>query len=345
MASNCKVAPVLKSNAYGHGLVEAATVLQNQEIPFFVVDSYFEAVALRAKGITIPILVIGYSRPEIIASSRLKRVVFTVTSLDTLRMIAKYPKVRSSVHIKIDTGMHRQGILPEDVDEASSILKQNPQIHLEGVCSHFSDADNLDGSFTAIQIREWNYIADKLKSVFPNIKYFHVSNTDGSRLANSIKANIVRVGIGLYGLVSGNQFSPKLNILPVMKMRTIITDVKHLKKDETVGYGNTFIAKNDMLIATIPVGYFEGLDRRLSNTGKVLVGREKIPCPIIGRISMNITIIDVSGLPDTKIGDEVTVIDDNTNSPNSIISIAQQCNTIPYEIAVKIPAHLKRVVC
>lgn len=351
IAPNGQIAPVLKSNAYGHGLIEVAQILNSarsdlvvKNIPFFVVDSYFEAIALRAKGIKTPILIIGYSRPENIANSKLKNISFTVASIEALLSLSDYKKIKSSIHLKIDTGMHRQGILPEEVDQAIEIIKNNKNINIEGIASHLSDADNLDTSFTQKQIILWNSIVDKFKQAFPHIKYFHISNTDGHKFSDKIKSNVSRLGIGLYGLKNGDVFEPKIKLLPVLKMKTIITSVKQINKGETVGYGNTFKAINNMRVATIPIGYFEGVNRRLSNSGIILVGDDNIPCPIIGNVSMNITSIDVSNVKDIGINTPVIVISDNNSDQNSIISIAKKCNTIPYEIVVKIPAHLKRII-
>lgn len=380
LAPGGNVAPVLKSNAYGHGLVEVAKILEaesrNREIPFLVVDSYFEAIALRSKWIRTPLLVIGYTRPETVACARLKNTAFTVSSMETLRELAKIKdddsifdfqsqpktdlrslivnrfkifnfKSRSRIHLKIDTGMRRQGILPEEIGEAIEILKSNHLIVLEGVCSHLSDADNTDEAFTEEQIIIWNHAADKFKTAFPTLEYFHLSNTDGHRFTADIRANISRLGIGLYGLSENSTLNKELNLLPVMEMKTIITSVKKLKRGETVGYGNTFKAENDMTIATIPVGYYEGIDRRLSNIGAVqVIGNHgnKIVCPIIGRVSMNITVIDVSKAPEVKTGLEVTVISNDEKDPNSISSMAKKCGTITYELTTKAPAQLKRVI-
>ena len=364
------VAPVLKSNAYGHGIFEVAHILNGEHhIPFCIVDSYFEAVALRAKGFKHPLLVIGYTRPETIESSNLKNVAFTVTNMETLRAIAKQkiehwpsnegkfgfrsPRMRYRpkmvhVHLKIDTGMHRQGILPEEVDEAINLLKHDgggkrPLI-LEGICSHLCDADNVDETFTESQIHLWNKIADRFIHDFKTLKYFHLSATDGHRFTSDIRANVSRLGIGLYGINENPAITTRLDLLPVMEMKTIITGVKNLKEGETVGYGNTFKATKDMRIATVPVGYFEGIDRRLSNNGVMLVGPQGISCPILGRVSMNIIIIDVSALPDLEVGDEVTAISGNTVDNNSIVNMAKRSGTISYEIAVHIPAHLKRII-
>lgn len=349
------VAPVLKSNAYGHGLFEVAEILKHdQRIPFFAVDSYFEAVALRARGIKAPLLIIGYTRPRTIIESGLTRTSFTITSIDTLRAI-KDVSSTVRIHIKVDTGMRRQGILMEEVPYAIEILHGNPRIRLEGICTHFSDADNADESFTESQVVHWNDVVAGFKTAFPDIWYVHAAATDGSRFSEDIRGNVIRLGLGLYGLTENPALVGKLDLRPVLKMTTIITGLKTLLPGETVGYGNTFRAEHEMCIATIPVGYYEGLDRRLSNKGAVQVivqdhgggGTKSIVCPIIGRVSMNIATIDASAVPGVcslKLGMPVIVVSDNRDDPNSISAHARNCGTIDYESVVKIPPHLKRII-
>lgn len=327
------VAPVLKSNAYGHGLIEVARILKNKA-ELFIVDSYFEAEALRNNGIKNQLIVIGFTRPKTIENSRLKNIIFTVTSLEALYSI-NYP---TKINLKIDTGMHRQGILPEEIDAAFKYMKHSGKISLEGICSHFSDSDNQDNTFTLKQIEIWNKIVAKTKNEFPNIKYIHISNTYGHQYARIIEANTSRLGIGLYGLAE----IEGLNLKPVLEMNTIITSIKNIKKGETVGYNNTYEAPQDMKIATIPVGYFEGFNRRLSNKGFVKIN-EKF-APIIGRVSMNISTIDVSGIENLKLEDKVNVISSNTMDKNSICYMTKLVDTITYELVIKIPQQLKRVV-
>jgi len=359
------IAPVLKSNAYGHGLFEIAEILEkenrNGSIPFFVVDSYFEAVALRARSIKTPLLIVGYTRPETIATSHLKHIAFTITDIETLRTISKIAATGNaskktssiSLHIKIDTGMRRQGILPIEIAEAIPLLRKNPVLSVEGVLTHLSDADNPDHSFTEKQISAWNDIARRFKTEFPSLKYIHASASDGHRFTKKIEANVSRLGIGLYGLSDDVEFARKMNLKPVLQMKTIVTGVKKLKAGETTGYGNTFTAWKDTSIATIPVGYFEGLNRKLSNNGAVIVLKNdgsRAICPIVGRVSMNITTVEISTeekastISAIRVGSSVIVISNTVTDPNSIASIAKKSSTITYEIAAHIPAHLKRIV-
>ncbi len=361
MAPKGTIAPVLKSNAYGHGLIEVARIIEAERrsdgrakkdrIPFLIVDSFFEAVALRAARIRTPLLVIGYTRPETIARSRLRDVSFTITSIETLRHIANYQSSifdfgsrRIYIHLKIDTGMHRQGVTPNELAEVSKILDINSSIVLKGICSHFSDADNPDPSFTESQMHIWNKIVHEMHGQYASIEHIHISNTDGHRYVSESHANLSRLGLGLYGLSDGISFSPTLDIKPVMSIETIITGIKKIQRDDTVGYGNTFKAEKEMTIATIPVGYYECMDRRLSNNGAVSVSADHAPCPIVGRVSMNITTIDVSHIPNASIGMPVTVISNNAPEENSIANMAKRCGTITYEIAVHVNGQLKRVV-
>ena len=334
---NSRVVPVLKSNAYGHGIFLIANELEKKavsfDIPFFVIDSYFEAQALRNEGIKTPLLIIGYVRPENINNSKLKNISYVIGSIDSLKQI----KTETRVHLKIDTGMRRQGILPEEKDSAIKIIKENKNIILQGICSHFADADNLEQTFTKRQIEIWNKCVEIFKEQFPTLKYWHISATEG-HIYKDVRANITRLGIGLYGLTEIDD----LQLKPVMEMKTIISVIKKIKKGETIGYSRTFTADHNMTIATIPVGYYEGVDRKLSNKGVIKVGNKF--CKIVGRVSMNITIIDITGLNIINIDDEVTVISKIKQDKNSIENIAKECGTISYEIAVHIPQHLKRIL-
>ena len=295
---------------------------------------------MRDNNIQTPILIIGYVEPQIMIKSRLDKISFCITSLEQLRGLS-YSKNRLNLHLKIDTGMHRQGIMSSELDEAISIIKQNPNLNLQGIASHLADADNSKSQSVKNQLKQWAQIQNRLNQAFANITYNHISATAGVIHTKSNNAhNLTRLGLGLYGISIID--NPKVNLRPALSMQTIISGIKSIQKGDTVGYNNTFIAPRDMLIATIPAGYAEGVDRRLSNTGQVEVNG--ILCPIIGRVSMNITTIDVSNVPQVKLGDIVTIISNDNNSPISVSNIAKTCNTIPYEILVHIPAHLRRVL-
>jgi len=328
-----EIAPVLKSNAYGHGIIQIADILEEEKLPFYIIDSYFEAKELRNNYIKTPLLIIGYVRIENINTSKLKDIIYTISSIELLMLINS----ETRIHLKIDTGMKRQGVTLAEKELAIGIIKRNKNIILEGICSHLSDADNKEASFTEEQISIWNNLVKEFREEFPNIKYWHISATVGQVFTN-IDSNINRLGIGLYGLIN----MKNMDLKPVLEMKTIITDIKNIKVGDSIGYNRTFIANQKMRIAITPIGYYEGIDRRLSNRGYMKV--ENRYCPILGRVSMNITVINIDGLSDTKIGDEVIVFSSDKDDRNSIRNIANICNTITYEIVVHIPQHLKRTV-
>ncbi len=341
------IAPVLKSNAYGHGLIQVAKILDEQEknerSPFLVIDSYYEALILRNEKIISPLLIIGFTNDENIYHSPLKNLSFTLIGIEQLTDISANLTLPTHFHLKIDTGMSRHGIRPEDFTKAVECIKNNKNILLEGICSHFADADGDDSAFTKMQIQAWHEAVKFFTTAFPSLTYFHISATSGATYHRDIKANMLRLGLGLYGILpdsKDNRISSKL--LPVLEMKSVISTVKHIKKGDSVGYNHTFTAPQDMTIATIPAGYFEGIDRRLSNIGFVTIGN--IPCPLIGRISMNISTIDISKLKEAKRGDEVTIISSNPLENNSAAKMAVLAKTVPWEILVHIPAQLRRTV-
>jgi alanine racemase len=341
ISGRAAVAPVLKSNAYGHGLVPVAQALEKEKAPMIIVDSYFEALTLRNEGITAPLLIIGYSPTATIVSNKLKNVKFTITNIDTLRDLSLSGVKDAVIHLKIDTGMNRQGITLDQIDEAMRLIKNSSRIRLEGILSHFADADNTDSSFTLGQIDKWNSCTKKFRDNFSTIDFFHLSATAGHFYTANIDANLSRLGLGLYGIRQGALVESALDIRPALEVKTVISGIKTIKKGDKVGYSTTYTASEDMVIATIPMGYFEGIDRRLSNKGFVKIGSSF--APIIGRVSMNITTVDISKIPNVKVNDEVIVISSNHLDPNSIEHIAKMCDTIPYEILVHIPQHLLRV--
>ncbi len=335
-----QIAPVLKSNAYGHGLLLVAKILEkNPSVGFLVVDSYYEARVLRTEGIHTPLLVMGHTDTKTILESPFSRVSFAVGTLSQITELAKSTQRTPPLHIKIDTGMHRQGIQPHEVPVALQLVTSNDLMRIEGLCSHLSDADSDDSAFTQKQIETWNGIVKIWREKVPNTKWFHLSATKGSRYADAIDANVLRLGIGLYGIdPAGEEKDLKL----ALSLHTKITALRTIPAGESVGYNRTFTTTRETKIATIPTGYFEGIDRRLSNKGVVQVNGAM--CPIAGRVSMNMATIDVTDSGSVKEGDGVLVISAEAGAPNSAQKMAETSGTIPYDILVHIPPHLKRIV-
>ncbi len=335
-----QIAPVLKSNAYGHGMIEVAGILEKLDLPFFAVDSFHEAVLLRQNRIKTRILVIGYATIEQINARKIKNCSFTIVSIDQLKAIAENLSRPRKFHIKIDTGMCRQGITPELIEDAVALINKNPKIEIEGFCSHFSDAESDDDSFTLKQIQIWNTLVPELKKKYPRAKYWHISATAGLKFYDKIEANLFRLGAGLYGI--NESPSIRLPLAPALRLSSKISGIKKVPAGSEIGYSRTAIAQKEMLLATVPAGYFEGMDRRLSNIGKVKI-RDRF-CPIVGRVSMNITTVDVSPIPDLKIEEEAILISENEQDDNSVPNIANNTGAIKREILIHIPAHLRRRV-
>ncbi len=339
------LAPVLKSNAYGHDLGLVARVLDHKPVAFFMVDSLYEARKLRSAGIRSRILVMGYTRPESIARARLPRLDFSITDIQQLRDVLPLLRVPTRLHLKLDTGMHRQGIMERDLPEAIGLLSAHPFAQVVGVCSHFADADTENSTHAQSQVTTWKSMCAVVQEAFPSVEFVHLAATKGARYAKEAGTNVLRVGIGLYGFDTAPLHSTPLTA--VLELRSIIAGLRTVPRGESVGYNATFTTEQETHIATIPAGYYEGVDRRLSNKGRVLIhGKE---CPIIGRVSMNMISVDVTGVAGVAIGDVVTLISRSISSSCSIPSIASAVSTSEYlesiyVLLAHIPQHLKRVL-
>jgi alanine racemase len=323
-----KICPVLKSNAYGHGLIEIAGICDKLRPPYLIVDSFYEAFEIKKAGIKTPCLIIGYTLPENYKHMSFNNVAVTILDMVTIHALGRLNK-RVKVHLKIDTGMHRQGVPINKVDEAIDLISQYKKLELEGVCTHLADADNSDPTFTKMQVKEFKKICKK-----NDVKWKHISATAGAGMIFSKEFNMIRIGLGLYGDSPIEKFSK--NLKPVMRFSSTIIDIKKLKKGDSVSYGCTFTAKQDMNIGIIPAGYYEGVDRRLSNKGYVYYGKQK--CKILGTVCMNLTIIDLSEVKGGRKGGRVDFIRDNVSE------IADICKTISYVVWTHVAPTIRRKV-
>jgi alanine racemase len=334
---NQHFAPVLKANAYGHGLEPVLRCLKKEKLPLVCVDSHFESRIVHKFCPNLACLVLGYCRLASIEQTRYKHSAFAITSLEQLQELSvglKQPKV---FHLKVDTGMFRQGVVNSQFETVVKLIERNPNIQLHGLFSHLACPE--DAVATQRQIQEWNEAVKFFKKIFPQIKFWHLSASEGVRYLNQIDSNLVRLGIGFYGL---SLAQVEMDLRPALELSSMVTGLKFLQSGEKVGYGYTFTAHKPMHIAVVPVGYFEGVDRRLSNQAGFMI--KKTYCPIVGRVSMDMTTVDVSNNKNIAFGDRVQVIGLEAKENNSILTWSKICQTIPYELLVKIPSHLARVV-
>lgn len=340
--SDISIAPVLKSNAYGHGLVPVAKILEEVNAPFYCVDSIYEAYELLKAGIKTKILIMGYIDPE---NLKVKKLPFSyaVYTTEQLRVINEY-QPGAGIHIKFDSGMHRLGVTLDQLPDFFETLKLCNFVTIEGFMSHLADSENPKSSLTGLQFDNCQKALAILEAnnIYP--KWKHLGNSGAilnQKLLGLDKfSNVARTGIALYGIDPRSQNTPKLK--PVLRLTSQIVQIKQLKKGNRVGYNGTYIADKTTTIGILPLGYYDGVDRRLSNLGCMLV--DNVICPIIGQVSMNITVIDITGVTNPEIGQEVLVYSNQPKDPNSIKAAADICKTIPYDILVHLAASTRREI-
>jgi alanine racemase len=328
-----KIAPVLKSNAYGHGIVEIARLLDPLSPPFFGVDSIFEAYELLKAKIKTPILIIGYVDS---ANLQIKKLPFSyaIWDLKQLNAIEKFQK-GSGIHIFVDTGMHREGVTLNELPNFLKTIKQ-ANVKIEGLMSHFASGNKPNDQLTKIQIKAFQQAQNMLKEQKIKPKWIHIANSDATLNLKIPQANLSRVGLALYGI----SHDPKLK--PVLTLKTKIIQIKTIQKGDSVGYDAAFLAKKETRVGILPIGYNDGVDRRLSNKGVVKVNGNF--AKILGLVSMNIMAIDLTRIKNARVGDMVTVYSNQPNDPNSIQNTAKLCQTVPYEILVHLSPFTKRTI-
>lgn len=344
--SGFAIAPVLKSNAYGHGIKEVGEILERVKAPFFCVDSLYEAYQLTKpipffKKLETPILVMGYTDPE---NLKWKSLPFewALWDIEFAKELNTYQK-GARIHIFVDTGMNREGVRLEDLPTFLQEVIQLNNLTVVGLMSHLAQSEGKEDLLFLKQLANFKKAKKLIQDVGLKPAWFHLSASDPLMDETTRKmifevSNLARTGKALYGI------APKQMTLlkPVLQLKTQIAQIKILKKGESCGYGGTYKAAQDLLIAILPIGYNDGIDRRLSNKGVVLIeGKE---CPIIGRVSMNITTTDISKIKDVFIGQEVLVYSSSPADPNSIAKVAKICDTIAHEILIREAPSTRRVV-
>ncbi|HEY4964290.1 MAG TPA: alanine racemase [Candidatus Saccharimonadales bacterium] len=338
------IIPVLKSNAYGHGLIELAKMLNSVECDFIAVDGYFEAAKIR--DITRhKILVLGYILPKNASFLDTKKCSFVVQDIAGLRSLASLKK-KVKVHLELNTGMNRLGLALDEVDAYLSVIKNSPYLVLEGVMTHLADADNdKDDSFTAGQVTMFDEIVSDIQKLGLKPQYIHLAQTAGSTRANSKYANSMRIGIGLYGINPLSQYDEHYkdleNLQPILTMNSTVIKITQLAKGDRVSYNGIFTAPKNMKIAVLPLGYYEGVPRELSNVGTIAYQGNDLN--IIGRVCMNHTMFDVSG-HDITVGSVVTVISNDPKKNNSIDQIAKKYGIFKYTLMTNISDSTRRLI-
>jgi alanine racemase len=336
-----KVCPVIKSNAYGHGLTQVAPILDTVHAPFFCVDSLYEAYELMKLRTKTPIFIMGYTKPENYSVKRLP-FEFSVFDKETVEALS-LNQPGSNVHIKIDSGMSRYGLRLADTRSFVRFAKTK-NVNIVGLWSHFADADNpKSNKMVDSQIAVYKEALKVVRSEGIEPIWRHISASAGSYKVFDTTFNMIRSGIAIYGispLSETDTAQKKIILKPVGSLRSTVTQIKTLKPGDMVGYNATYSVKRQMNIAILPLGYFEGVDRRLSGCGVVIVNGEI--CPIVGRVSMNITAIDISKTKNVSVGDTCIVYSNDLKSEASVAHQAEKARTIPYDILVHLNSSIHR---
>ena len=339
-----EVIPVLKGNAYGHGIEEVAKILNNAECKYLAVDGYFEAASIR--DITKHrILVMGYIKPDNVKLLDVKKCSFVVQDIEGLRALGALSR-RVNIHLEINTGFNRLGLSSEELPEYLEVLKQQTNLELEGVMTHLADADNShDETYDDRQLELFDDSIEQILKAGFKPKLIHIAQTAGSPKIKSKYANAIRLGIGLYGInpleKDDRYFYELKDLKPVLELKSTVIKVLELKKGDKVSYNCTYTATEPMRVGVLPLGYYEGVQRGLSNKGCAIAdGRE---LPIVGRVCMNHTMIN---LKDTGlgVGSEVVVISKDSKLSNSVSSLQSIHGLFAYSTLTGLSNSIRRVI-
>lgn len=337
---------VVKADAYGHGAGECAKKLESAGIDWFGVALPEEGVELRENGVSKPILCLGSfwkGQEKLLFDNNLTPVIYRIDLAKTLDEFAESIKQIINIHIKVDTGMGRIGIRFDEIADFISELKNFKNLRTEGIMTHLAAADDLsENEFTSGQIEKFNCAVKMFENAGFSFKYKDVANSPGAIAHAQSRKNLVRLGGILYGL--GDDVLPKEIdkplLKPVMSVYSRIAHIKNVPKNETVGYSRTFKLKSDSMIATVPIGYQDGYARSLSNRANAIIRGEFVP--VVGRVSMDWTLLDVSKIENVKVGDEVILIGEQAGKTVSAEDLAKIAKTISYEITCGISRRVVR---
>jgi alanine racemase len=339
---------VVKADAYGHGAVKVVKYLNTlgkNKPDFYAVSFPSEALELRESGVKSRIIVFDPFEKEntnICLKHNLIATVFSKRHIDTLKNAFQNSnhKKKIKVHIKVDTGMNRLGI---NYDKAFNFIKdlsRRKEFIIDGIYTHFAEADSKNKSFTRLQLNRFNELISKLHKEKIKFGYLHAANSAAILDLPETYFNMVRCGISLYGYYPSNETSESINLKPVMSVRSIVTTVKEINKGESVSYGRKFTAKKMTKIISVPVGYADGYRRGLSNKAKAIINGKVFNQ--VGIVTMDRTMFDV-GNANIKVGEKVTLIGSDKDKTITAWDLAKAIDTIPYEITCGITKRLPRI--
>ena len=339
-----KVLSMVKANAYGHGAPAVAQTLADEGSDAFGVATVEEAVELRQAAIRQPIIVVAGAYVEQsgqFLQHALTPVIHDVETLRSLDAAIERQSATLAIHLEVDTGMGRTGFLAPEVNLWSAELRKLKALRIEGVFSHFSEAETANEAYSENQLRNFASVITALSNAGITPSLVHMAKSAALLTVPGSRFGMVRPGLALYGVYPSPQLSNEIELKPVLSWKTRILQLKRVPEGTSLGYGRTFVTKRESLIATLPVGYADGYQRILSNRGAVLV--RGCRAPVAGRVSMDLTTIDVTDIDEVQQGDEVTLLGRQGDVTISADEMASWANTISYEILTSIGARVPRI--
>ena len=349
---NAGIICVIKADGYGHGAVFLAKLYEKLGAARFAVSNIEEAMQLRENGVSLPILILGFTPAYLakeLAENNISQAVFSEDYAKELSESAVRDHVNVKIHIKLDTGMSRIGFMYQNTERDRGSIESIrkvcglPNLTHEGIFTHFALSDEGDEGRlpTLHQLECFSDAVDKLKKDGIAFDVVHCSNSGAIMDYPQAHFNCVRAGIILYGLAPSWKVSHKLELRPAMKIKSVIAQIKTVEANTAVSYGGTFVTEKTTRIATVPIGYADGYTRSLGNRAYMSVGGKR--AAVIGRVCMDQVMLDVSDIEDIRVGDEVTVIGDGSDGAMSFDDIAEMTGTINYEVVCLVGKRVPRV--
>ncbi|MCX6714865.1 MAG: alanine racemase [Candidatus Uhrbacteria bacterium] len=344
---------VVKANAYGHGLKEVARIARRNGVDAFAVDCIEDALILRDLFPTSLILVLGYTMAEDFHDAIREQIDITLYDLEGLReaeAVASKSALQARVHLKIETGTSRQGVSMDDLPDLLNVFRESKYLQLIGVSTHFANIeDTANTEYATLQYQRFTQALELVQTFELEPQYIHCACSAAILLYPQTYGTLVRAGIAMYGIWSSAQVQEAMHkqsvpceLQPVLSWKTRIAQVKSIPGGTPIGYGLTEIVQKRSRIAVLPVGYWDGYDRRLSSRGEVLIAGYK--CKVMGRVNMNMIMVDVSSVPNVQKNQEVILIGKDARNMITADSLAQKMGTISYEVLSRINASIPRVV-
>ncbi|MEK7813119.1 MAG: alanine racemase, partial [Candidatus Desantisbacteria bacterium] len=357
IGNSCQIMAIVKAAAYGHGAVAVAKTAIDAGVQRLGTACLSEGISLRDAGINCPILSLGPPMMDETEDYIHYNITPSIFSLEQAKIFSEQAVsngIPVKIHIKIDTGMARLGVLYTEAFELIKRVDSLPGIEIEGIFSHLASSDSVDKAYAYEQFRRFTGVINRLKRIGISVPITHIANSGAIIDLPEMQLDMVRPGIAIYGLFPSKSVSQRVSFQPAMSFKTRIIHLKEMPKDLPVqgflpvyggiSYGRTYVKKK-IKVATIPVGYADGYPRALSNKAEVLIQGQR--APIIGRVTMNFSMIDVSHIPEVKIGDEVVLFGKQLNTgielSLSVDELAEICGTISYEILCGINPSILRV--